>query len=85
LYSVLNDPNEEIILIRKVLYKEQGAVVNVLDCHQKINDLRELLIRKFKAKISLYVIDEDLYLNKSQLNENIKVFKSFDELPLFIV
>ena len=83
LYDALNQ-NEDIILIRKVLDKTQGAVKKNFDTNEKINYLSELLSKKFKAKISICIVDDEGYINKNNMSNNIKVFKSFNELLLFI-
>ena len=51
---------------------------------KKINYLSELLSKKFKAKISICIVDDEGYINKNNMSNNIKVFKSFNELLLFI-
>ena len=75
---------EDIILIRKVLDKTQGAVKNNFDTSEKINYLSELISKKFKAKISICIVDNEGYINKNNILNNIKVFNSFSELLLFI-
>jgi hypothetical protein len=80
LYDVLNQP-EDIILIRKVLDGSQGAVKKSYDTNDKINYLSELLSKKFKANITLCVVDNENFITESGLmHKNIKLFKSFDEL-----
>lgn len=84
LYDALNQ-YEDIILIRKVLDKTQGAVKSNFDTNEKINYLSEILSKKFKAKITICVVDDEGHINKNNvLKNNIKVFNSFDELFLFI-
>ncbi len=84
LYDVLNK-NENVILIRKVLDKKQGAVKQSFDTNEKINYLSDLLSKKFKANIIICVVDDEDFINKKKsLNNNIKVFNSFNELFLFI-
>ena len=85
LYDVLNQ-NEDIILIRKVLDKTQGAVEKRFDTNEKLNYLSELLSTKFKANITMCIVDNEDFINTNEpLNTNIKIFKSFDNLFLFIV
>jgi hypothetical protein len=84
LYDVLNQ-TEDIILIRKVLDKSQGAVTKSFDTNEKINYLGEILSKKFKANITICIVDNEGFINKnSSLNNNIKLFDSFQELFLFI-
>lgn len=83
LYDALNQ-DEEIILIRKVLSKEQGAVKKNFDTNEKINYLSELLSKKFKAKISICIVDNEGHINKNNISNSIKLFTSFNELLLFI-
>jgi hypothetical protein len=83
LYDALNQ-DEDIILIRKVLDKTQGAVKKNFDTNEKINYLSEMLSKKFKANISICIVDNDGYIDKNNLSNNIKLFKSFNELFLFI-
>lgn len=79
LYDVLNS-DEEIILVRLVLSKEQGAIKKVYDTTEKINYLSKLLSKKFKAKISIYLVDTDNFINKNNLTDNVYVFKSLKHL-----
>ena len=83
LYDILNR-DEEIILIRKVLIRSQGAVKKTFDTNEKINYLSELLSKKFKAKITICIVDNENHINKNNISNNIKLFNSFDELHLFI-
>jgi hypothetical protein len=83
LYDALNQ-DEDIILIRKVLDKTQCAVKKNFDTNEKINYLSELLSKKFKAKISICIVDDEGFINKNKISNNIKVFNSFNELLLFI-
>jgi hypothetical protein len=84
LYDVLNQ-NEDIILIRKVLDKTQGAVKQSFDTNEKINYLSELLSKKFKAKITICIVDNEGFINNQiLLNKNIKVFNSFLNCYYFI-
>lgn len=83
LYDVLNK-NEDIILIRKVLDKTQGAVKQDFDTNEKINYLSELLSKKFKANIKICIVDNEDFINKNNLLKNIKLFNSFNDLFLFI-
>lgn len=83
LYNILNQ-EEDIILIRKVLDTKQGAVKKDLDTYEKINYLSELLLKKFKAKITICIVDNEGYINKNNTLNNIKVFNSFEDLLLFI-
>lgn len=83
LYDALNQ-DEDIILIRKVLPKTQGAIKKNFDTNEKINYLSELLSKKFKAKILICIVDNEGCINKNNILNNIKVFNSFNELFLFI-
>lgn len=84
LYDALNQ-HEDIILIRKVLDKTQGAVKKNYDTNEKINYLSELLSKKFKANITICIVDNENFINdKIPLKENIKLFSSLDKLLLFI-
>ena len=83
LYDVLNN-NSEVILIRKVLSREQGAIKKSPDTNEKINYLSELLSIKFQAKITICIVDNEGFINESALKGNIKLFKSFNELFVFI-
>ncbi len=83
LYDVLNK-DEDIILIRKVLDKTQGAVKQIFDTNEKINYLSELLTKKFKANITICIVDDEGFINKNNLLKNIKLFYSFNDLFLFI-
>jgi len=83
LYDALNQ-DEDIILIRKVLDKTQGAVKKIFDTNEKINYLSEILSKKFKAKITICIVDNEGQINKNNILNNIKVFNSFNELFLFI-
>lgn len=83
LYDVLNS-NENVILIRKVLDKGHGAVKKSFDTNEKINYLSELLSKKFKANITICVVDDEGFINTSSLNHNIKLFRSFTALRFFI-
>ena len=84
LYDALNQ-NEDIFLIRKVLDKAQGAVKSSFDTNEKINYLSELLSKKFKAKITICIVDNEGFINENiPLKENIKLFNSFDKLLLFV-
>jgi hypothetical protein len=77
LYDVLNQ-NEDIILIRKVLDKTQGAVKQNFDTNEKINYLSELLSKKCKANITICIVDDEGFINNEiSLHKNIKVFNSF--------
>jgi len=79
LYDILNS-NEEIILIRKVLDKNQGAIKKSFESDEKINKLSNILSEKFNSNITICVIDDQNFLNANNLNKNIILFKSFDEL-----
>jgi hypothetical protein len=83
LYNVLNE-NEEVILIRKVLDKRQGAVKKSFDTNEKINYLSEMLSTKFKANITICVVDNEGFIDENAINKNIKLFSSFYDLFLFI-
>ena len=83
LYETLNS-DEDVIIIRKVLDKDQGAVNKVQDSNEKINYLSDLLSKKFKAKITLCVVDDESFITKSGLNDNVKLFNSFVDLLVFI-
>ena len=84
LYDILNQ-NEDIILIRKVLDKTQGAVQQNFDTNEKINYLSELLSKKFKANITICIVDDEGFINNQiQLNKNIKLFNSFLDCLNFI-
>jgi len=83
LYDILNS-NEEIILIRKVLDKKQNAIEKNYDSNEKLNYLSELLSKKFKANIKICVIDNENFIQKDYLNENIKLFRSFNELYFYL-
>jgi hypothetical protein len=83
LYNVLNE-NEEVILIRKVLDKTQGAVKKSFDTNEKINYLSEMLSTKFKANITICLVDNEGFIDENFINKNIKLFTSFDDLFLFI-
>jgi hypothetical protein len=84
LYDALNQ-DEDIILIRKVLDKTQNAVKQNFDTNEKINYLSELLSKKFKANIKICIVDNEGFINNQiSLNENIKLFNSFNDLLLFI-
>lgn len=85
LYDALNS-NEDIILIRKVLDKNQGAVKKEFDSIQKINYLSELFSKKFKANITICVVDNENFIDDTitSLKKNIKLFRSFDALVGFI-
>ena len=83
LYEILNQ-DEEIILIRKVYSNTYGAVKKIFDTNKKINYLSELLSKKFKAKITICIIDNQGHINKDNISNNIKLFNSFNELLLFI-
>jgi len=81
LYNVLQNENENILFLRKVLYRSQGAVKMVPDTNSKLNYLSDLLRNKFQANIRICVIDDDNCIDKSErLNENIMVVHSFDEI-----
>jgi len=84
LYHELNQA-QDIILIRKVLDKTQGAVKKSYDTDEKINYLSRLLSKKFKAKITICIVDNEGFISKNILsNKNIKLFNSFNELWFFI-
>jgi hypothetical protein len=85
LYDVLNE-NETIIFIRKVLPNSSNSVKKSFDTNEKINYLSTLLSKKFKATIIMCVVDDTNggCINKTNLLDNINVFKSFDELLLYI-
>ena len=83
LYETLNS-DEDVIIIRKVLDKDQGAVNKVQDSNEKINYLSDLLSKKFKAKITLCVVDDESFITKSGLNDNVKLFNSFVDLLVYI-
>jgi hypothetical protein len=83
LYDLLNS-NEEIILIRKVLDRKQNAIKKDYDSNEKLNYLSELLSKKFKANIKIWVIDNENFIKKELLKENIKLFDSFDEVFLYL-
>lgn len=84
LYDIL-DQTEDIILIRKVLDKTQGAVKKSFDTNEKINYLSDLLLKKFKANITICLVDNEGFINNNELlNDNIKLFNSFNDLLLFI-
>lgn len=83
LYDILNS-NEDIMLIRKVLDKTQGAVKNVFDSDEKINYLCNLISNKFTANITFCIIDNEDFIDKTKLNDNIKLFRSFNELYFHI-
>ena len=68
LYEELNK-DKEIILIRKVLPKTEGAVKKSFDTTEKINYLSELLSKKFKAKISICIVDNEGHINKNNISE----------------
>jgi hypothetical protein len=82
LYEALQS-DDDVFLIRKVLDRDQGAVKPSHDSNEKINYLMNLLTRKFKARITLCVVDED-FLTESTLHKDIKLFHSFDELRIYI-
>jgi hypothetical protein len=83
LYDILNS-NEEIILIRKVLDKTQNAIEKNYDSNEKLNYLSELLSKKFKSNIKICVIDNENFIQKNYLKENIKLFHSFNELFIYL-
>jgi hypothetical protein len=84
LYDILNQ-DENVILIRKVLDKTQGAIKKSYDTNEKINYLSELLSKKFKAKITICVVDNEGFINSKQsLHDNIKIFNSFNQMLSFI-
>jgi len=83
LYDVLNS-KEDIILIRRVLYREQGAVKKNFDTNEKINYLCELLRNKFNSKITICVVDNEDFIDKNNLHQNIKLFKRFEDLNDYI-
>lgn len=82
LYDTLNQ-DEDIILIRKVLPLSQGAIKHSVETDEKINYLSELLSKKFKAKITICILDNQV-INKNNTLNNIKFFNSEDELLIFI-
>ena len=83
LYDVLNS-KEDIILIRRVLYREQGAVKKSFDSNEKLNHLYDLIAKKFSSKITICVVDNEDFIDKNNLNQNIKLFKSFEDLNVYI-
>uniref|UniRef100_A0A6C0E511 Papain-like cysteine peptidase n=1 Tax=viral metagenome TaxID=1070528 RepID=A0A6C0E511_9ZZZZ len=83
LYDVLKS-NEQVILIRQVLPKNQGAVKPVFDTDEKINYLSEILSKKFKKTITICVVDNEGFINENNVMSNIKVFNDFNLLLLFI-
>ena len=83
LYEALNS-DDDIILIRRVLERSQGAVMPVYDSNETLNRLVSLLNNKFRARITLCVVDDGGFLDNSELHADIKVFNSFDELLPFI-
>ena len=83
LYETLN-LNEDVILIRKVINKDQRALDKIHDSNEKLNHLSDLLSKNFKAKITLCVVDDESFITKSGLNDNVKLFNSFVDLLVFI-
>jgi hypothetical protein len=67
-----------------VLERSQGAVMPVYDSNETLNRLVSLLNNKFRARITLCVVDDGGFLDNSELHADIKVFNSFDELLPFI-
>jgi hypothetical protein len=83
LYDALNS-GEDIILIRKVLDKKQGAVKKDYDTNEKLNYLSALVSKKFKSKIKICVFDNEGFIRSDALNENIKLFHSFNDMFSYI-
>ena len=85
LYEVLNS-KEEIYFIRFALENGQGAIKHVPDDYEKLNALMSLLKNKFTASIRLLIVDEtnSIQSNSTHLNENIKIFQSWEVVNQFI-
>jgi hypothetical protein len=82
LYDTLNS-DENIIIVRKVLDKHQGAVKLILDSKESITHLMNLFKKKYKAHITLCLVD-DGYFHKEEIHKDVKCFQSFDELLPFL-
>jgi hypothetical protein len=83
LYETLNS-GENIILIRRVLDKTQGAIKKDYDSNEKINYLSNLLSSKFKSNITICVFDDEGFIDGNTLNDNVKLFNSFGGMASFI-
>ena len=84
LYEILNT-DDVVIFIRKVLDKTQGAVKKDYDSNEKINYLSELLTKKFKARILIFLVDNEGFIDKDKyLRDNIVLFRSLDEILFFL-
>jgi hypothetical protein len=84
LYETLNT-EDNVILIRKILPNNQGAVKHDIETIDKLNYLIELLNNKFHSNIILYIIDSDNIIDKNNyINFNMKIFNSFDEVKINI-
>jgi hypothetical protein len=87
LYDVLNNPENNIYLIRMLAKKDSHHQINyTLDNNEGISHLHNILIDKFKAKIILYVIaypgqltlentDTLKIINEHNLNELLESLK----------
>ena len=82
LYNVLNS-NENVILIRKVLDTNQGAIKKTYDSAEKLNRL-SMIFTKFPAKITLCIVDSEGTVSKNNLNKNILMFTSLNELRIHL-
>jgi hypothetical protein len=81
LCQFMKNENEEIIFIRKVLYKTQGAVKMIPDSIDNLKYLNNLLKEKYKAKITFYIVDDDNCLEDiTSFPENLIVVNSFHQL-----
>jgi hypothetical protein len=73
---------EPIMLVRKTLEKDQQSIQPTLDTAEDLNHLAKLL-KKFKAPITLCVLDEEKYIDRTKLND-IQYFDSFHNLWVYL-
>lgn len=81
LYATLNG-TEEVVLIRKTLDRDQGAILNKMDTAEDLNRLLRSL-GKFRAPITLCVIDMEKCIDRKTLHPSIRLFDSFDGVASF--
>jgi len=83
LYDLLNG-DEPVLLVRKTLAQNQGAVIKNIDTTQNLNRLRKILA-KFKAPITLCVLDEEKYIDRTTLDREIELFDTFQNLYSYVI
>ena len=83
LYNTLNG-EEPIMLVRKTLEKDQQSIQSSLDTPERLNYLVKLLSQKFKAPITLCVLDEDKYIDHCALDKSIQYFDSFHNFWVYL-